>query len=263
MTAKKKATKKRAAKKKTSAKKAIHGATKTSKKAAAKKGSSKKAVAKKTAKKTAKKAVKKRAVKKTSKTQDKRIAKKNARIEKQRVIKAAQERNGKRLPDGNEGTRLEEKVGMIPVANLTGDPVYDDWIPCFLLGLRREKGVAAACREAGVGRSTAYAVRKKYKAFREAWIEAVELNTDELQQTAMHRAIYGWNEPLLFKGEIKAVKRVYSAPLTIFMLKKMRPDIFGDKEENKNLTPEEVAAALSEFANMARGTVGNKRNKKG
>jgi|10_taG_2_1085330.scaffolds.fasta_scaffold00090_48 hypothetical protein len=203
-----------------------------------------------------KKASKRKASKKT--TAKKKVAKRKTTAKPRntkRIVKKTTAESGA-FPDGNEGasTGLE---GVVPDCPEMGRDSWNGWGPVFLESLRKHKGVEAACRESRVCRTTAYKARREVPAFKEAWIEAIELNVDELEQTALTRAINGWREPIVYRGEIVAVKRVYSAALTIFMLKKLRADVFGDRDEARGLDPAEVAAALVEFQRAARGTVGN------
>ena len=99
----------------------------------------------------------------------------------------------------------------------------------LLDALRQGASVASACHTAGVGRSTAYEWREADTAFRDAWDDAVEAGTDELEDEAVKRAKAG------------------SDTLLIFMLKARRPDKYKDRvatehtgRVNLTITPEDA-----------------------
>ncbi len=102
----------------------------------------------------------------------------------------------------------------------------------FLTALRDGATVAGACKEAKIGRSTAYDWRGKDKAFATAWDEALEDGTDALEDEAKRRAVEGVAEPVFYQGKKVATVRKYSDTLLMFLLKGRRPEKFKDRHEH-------------------------------
>lgn len=82
------------------------------------------------------------------------------------------------------------------------DPV---WINPFLDALRRCGVVAQACRQAGVSYGSAYARRKSDGDFAAAWDDALEESYDAMEQEARRRAVEGWDEPIVYQGQLTPV----------------------------------------------------------
>lgn len=59
----------------------------------------------------------------------------------------------------------------------------------FLQALKRTPIVGRACREAGVSVATAYRLRKRSRAFAQAWDESLGAAVDEIEQRAIDRAM--------------------------------------------------------------------------
>lgn len=74
---------------------------------------------------------------------------------------------------------------------MSGPESGDAWKARFLDVLRTWPNVRAACREAGVGRATAYRAREADPAFAEAWIGAIEDAYDRFEGEAARRALQG------------------------------------------------------------------------
>jgi len=127
------------------------------------------------------------------------------------------------------------------------------WAAAFLKALRETKSVSHACQASGVkSRTTAYNFRKECERFRREWDEAWADIVDELEQSAMDRAINGHDDLELHQGEIckdddgnPIVRRKFESALTIFMLKKNRPDRYGD--ESIGEAAEEIAGAVRDM----------------
>jgi len=64
----------------------------------------------------------------------------------------------------------------------------DDWRPEFLLALREDGTVTAACERAGIGRTTAYDHRNRDDVFRADWDEAYRAFWDDLEVFAHAKA---------------------------------------------------------------------------
>lgn len=67
----------------------------------------------------------------------------------------------------------------------------------FLTALARSCNVSAACREAMIGRSAAYAWKREDEEFSEAWEDAEAAAIDELEGVAYARAIAGESDRML------------------------------------------------------------------
>lgn len=76
------------------------------------------------------------------------------------------------------------------------------------------KGAAGAAKEVGVTRRTLYNWRAQNEVFRQRWDDAQESLTDEIERTAMQKAITGQDTALL-----------------IFLLKTRRRDIYQERQE--------------------------------
>lgn len=142
----------------------------------------------------------------------------------------------------------------LPVAANQGkgtDP--KSWIPTFLKMYKQRYSFQSSCRVAGVSRSVVYRLKKSDPEFAKNFEETKEEIVDKLEDSAMRRAIHGYNSPIFFKGAKCGSKRVYSDILTIFMLKKNRK-AYDDKVSGM-LDPEEYAARLAEVLKSANRTV--------
>jgi len=112
----------------------------------------------------------------------------------------------------------------------------------FLKQLKASIGnVSHACECSGMTRKKAYDWRKSDNAFAEQWDAIVSCWTDQLEESAMRRAIHGGIKRNYDRnGNLISEEKVHETPLTIFMLRAKRRDIYGDKVEI-SLTPEEFA----------------------
>jgi hypothetical protein len=106
-------------------------------------------------------------------------------------------------------------------------PGWDEmhWRDKFISALRITRGVNQSADAAGISRSRLYQARGADEIFCSAWTDAVEANIDDLEQSAMSRAIDGWHEPWkITEGGNLIFKKCFSTSLTIFLLKAWRPD---------------------------------------
>ena len=102
----------------------------------------------------------------------------------------------------------------------------------FLDVLRQTGGnVSRACAAIDLTRTRAYEWRAADPLFAEAWDEAVELGTDELEEEARRRAFRGVDEPVFYQGEVCGEIRKYSDTLLIFLLKGRRPEKYRERAE--------------------------------
>ncbi len=130
----------------------------------------------------------------------------------------------------------------------------------FLAMLAEGGSVAAAAKQAKIGRRTAYEWRAADPEFATAWDEAIEVGTDALEDEAVRRARDGVDEPVYYQGEKCGVVRRYSDTLLIFMLKARRRDKFADRPVRLRLPEiagaQDVLKAQAEtISAMARGEI--------
>ena len=112
-------------------------------------------------------------------------------------------------------------------AQVGGKRLPRNWKAAFIEALVEERSVTHACRVVGMARKTAYKHRKEDPAFGEEWDEAVAVNLEDLEASAMRRAIDGTLEPILYQGKTRGARRVYETGLTIFMMKTRMRDRYG------------------------------------
>ena len=86
-----------------------------------------------------------------------------------------------------------------------------NWQRAFLAALKQGHTVTSACQIAKVGRTTAYAARKREPAFPAAWQEVEQEAIEVLEAEAYRRAMAG------------------SDKLMEFLLKARRPQIYRDR----------------------------------
>ena len=95
-------------------------------------------------------------------------------------------------------------------------------------------------------------VARRDAAFRADWEEAIEIATDTLEAEARHRALFGSEEPVYYRGEIVGTKIQRSDRLLELFLKTYRPDKFATrvKQHKKDGQPPPIsgAAAREELA---------------
>lgn len=150
------------------------------------------------------------------------------------------------------------------------------WMSPFLRSLSRIPSVSAACRVAGIGRTTAYRNQKERPEFAEAWRECDELSKDFVERTAHTWATTGVpvkskrtrrKSRVNDKGVLEVIEEETietesaerSATLMIFWLKAHYPAIyrFADKIETTGadggpiefvIPKEEADRAIGDFS---------------
>lgn len=80
------------------------------------------------------------------------------------------------------------------------------WREAFLAALREWPIVQHACNAVGIQRCTAYRARVADEDFAKAWDDAMEAGIDRAEQEAFRRAVVGFEEPVIDRGEL-AYKR--------------------------------------------------------
>lgn len=101
---------------------------------------------------------------------------------------------------------------------------HDGWTPArqveFLTALRETGCVQAACAHVGLRTTSAYRVKKRIPAFSDAWDLALEYRAPALERAAFERAVTGWLEPIVWKGEIVGHRRRYSDAMLRLLLQR-------------------------------------------
>lgn len=114
----------------------------------------------------------------------------------------------------------------------SGPRPRSDWHQTFVEALRTVPIVKYACREAGIGRTTAYEARRRDENFAVAWADAIEEGLDSMERIAHARATAG---QVMTKtvtktspdGTVETTiteERHVSDSLLMFMLKRHRPE---------------------------------------
>lgn len=133
---------------------------------------------------------------------------------------------------------------------------HDGWTPgrqvAFLRSLRETGCVKAACRHVGLTTTSAYRVKRRIPAFGEAWDQALAFVAPALERAAMQRAVDGWLEPIVYKGEVVAHRRRYSDAMLRLLLqredaRKVAPPVRARDERR-----EAAAALLKQLRAQAR-----------
>ncbi len=144
------------------------------------------------------------------------------------------------------------------------------WTSTFLEALARTRSVNHAGKSVGINRRTLYETRDRYPEFAAQWDDALASAVDELEASALKRAIEGVPEAVLYKGrpvmvaghdgkEQPLIVRRYETALTIFMLKALRPEkYFLEKqlelgEQAAFLNAKRIRQALDSLDGMVPG----------
>jgi hypothetical protein len=106
----------------------------------------------------------------------------------------------------------------------------------FLEHLAEGHTIAAACRYAGVARSTAYERRKTDEEFSAAWAEAEDIGIEMLEAEARRRAVEGVTVPRTVAGQRLDVTE-YSDALLMFFLKAKRPGVYRERFRHEHTGP--------------------------
>jgi len=131
--------------------------------------------------------------------------------------------------DKTEEERIREiKEKHIEYVNTRLTPVTREK---FLQKLKETANVSLSADLVGISRVRAYQVRKKDKAFAEAWDEAIEIGIDNLEHEARRRAMHGTSKPVFYKGEVCGHIQEYSDKLMEVLLAAHRPGKY-----NRSLT---------------------------
>lgn len=105
-----------------------------------------------------------------------------------------------------------------------------------LARIARNESTVNAIRAEGISPSCFYDNVSKKPEFLDA-LQKVQIDRDAkfkqqtietLEQTALSRAVDGWDEPVFYEGKLCGTKRKFSDSLLMFMLKGLKPDVYKD-----------------------------------
>ncbi len=128
----------------------------------------------------------------------------------------------------------------------------------FIAALQKGGTVYHATQASRIGRRTVYTWRRDDAEFAAEWDDAVETVVDQLEQSAIGRAIHGVEEPVFYQGAQVGTRRIYDTALTIFLLKMHRPGHYnrapGDLGDGK--TPDaDLADRIAGLIRAANATI--------
>lgn len=119
------------------------------------------------------------------------------------------------------------------------------WHKKFVDALTKTRSIGQACKVAGVGRTTAYNHKDKFPDFSDEWEEAMQMCIDDLEASALRRAIEGHNKAVFHAGQQIGEVLHHETSLTIFMLKALKPEVYNmDINANDVLTADQTAQAV-------------------
>lgn len=104
----------------------------------------------------------------------------------------------------------------------------------FVALLSEGEGVKEACAAVGLSDTAAYALRRRSPQFAAAWERALVERMESPIEAAYRRAIEGWDEPVVFQGQVVAHKRRYSDAALRLLIQR----------EDKRLARAEAAAEV-------------------
>ena len=112
--------------------------------------------------------------------------------------------------------------------------------------LRDDRSVTHAARAIGVSTRHLYRIRKEDEEFAAEWDDAWNSIIDELEASAMKRAIHGHKKSVTSMGEVVGEDTVYETQLTTFMLKSNRREKYSDKLD-VTVSPQEYGEEVRKF----------------
>jgi hypothetical protein len=104
----------------------------------------------------------------------------------------------------------------------------------FLAALQDCGRITIACEKSHVPRRTVYNWRDDDKQFEKDWDKAIERAADVFEDEAIRRAYEGYDEPIVYQGNITGSVKKYSDTLLIFLLKGNKSDKYKDRASVDN-----------------------------
>jgi hypothetical protein len=145
--------------------------------------------------------------------------------------------------------RNAKKLQLVPQQLLSSATAWsEEEKAIFLKTLEQTFNVSAASRVIGKKAAAAYRLRDKDNAFAAAWKEASDSAINAMEEAVIKRAVKGVKRKKYYGGKLIGTETHYSDQLAIFLLKTLRPEIYGraDPVAEENATDESVARMLEE-----------------
>lgn len=108
-----------------------------------------------------------------------------------------------------------------------------DWRSRFLKAFERSADISQSARAAGISRMTFYRHCDSDPDFAGQFEQLRDGMAEDLTGAAYRRAVYGVRHPVYYKGAVVGSRRRYSDRLTIFLLAKLRPDVYGTSSPDR------------------------------
>jgi hypothetical protein len=130
-------------------------------------------------------------------------------------------RKGARRKKRREATRAEIHAAFRDVVNLKQR--------AFLVGYVKSKRTRIAAMLAGVSREAHYYWLRHDDDYLENWKKARQMLGDMVEEEVYRRAVEGYAAPVIFRGEITDRYKAFSDRLAMFLLRGLKPEIYGPK----------------------------------
>jgi len=120
--------------------------------------------------------------------------------------------------------------------NPGGKTTDTSWHKLFLESLRNHGIVRQACKEAVVGRRTAYTHRDRFPEFAAQWEDALEDHRDIVRAEVIRRGIQGVDKPIFYQGERVDTVKEYSDRMLELHAKALCPE-YREKHQLEHTGP--------------------------
>lgn len=132
------------------------------------------------------------------------------------------------------------------------------WLEVFT----KTRGVVQSCDALKLHRTTPHRAKKVDPVFARAWAEAEVTVTEQLELSALGRAIEGWLEPVFFQGVQVGEIRRFSNSLTIFLLKCRKPSVYNiaPGQTGAEVTTQDQAGEIRDALALMERSVGGKQD---
>jgi hypothetical protein len=105
----------------------------------------------------------------------------------------------------------------------------------FLRHLEESGSVSFAAQRTGIGRNTVYERRRTDPAFAAGWRKAMEMAGQALLDTAITRAREGTERGVWRRGRRVGTIREYNGRLLMFLLRRLKPEVFSGQVRRSGL----------------------------
>ncbi len=135
--------------------------------------------------------------------------------------------------------RTCRKLHLAPQCGLDGSTAWSAGEKAlFLKCLELYGTVSAAARAIGKKADAAQRLRIKDAVFAEAWAQAMEASVDALEGEVLSRAIRGVTRNKYYGGAVIGSDVFYSDQLAMFLLRALRPAVYGKQDGDAQPLPE-------------------------